>query len=67
MLCGEVSRDLGLSDDLADPDELSVREAGRIGGTMVKRLVEKGEEKLEAERVTSRAPAPGTGAGSETP
>lgn len=52
----EVARDLGLSDDLQDPDQLSVREAGKIGGTMVKRLVEKGEEKLAAEQLTSRTP-----------
>ncbi|MDI6870476.1 MAG: alpha/beta-type small acid-soluble spore protein [Bacillota bacterium] len=63
----EVAQELGLDDDLRDPDELTVREAGKIGGQMVKRLVEKGEEKLAAEQLTSRVPAPGTGAGSEAP
>lgn len=45
----ETARELGLDDDLKDPDELSVREAGRIGGNMVKKLVEKGEEALAVE------------------
>lgn len=45
----EVAKELDLADDLADPDELSVREAGKIGGNMVKRLVEKGEEAIAKE------------------
>lgn len=43
----ETARELGLDDDLAaGGDELTVREAGKIGGNMVKKLVEKGEEAL---------------------
>lgn len=42
----EVARELGLDDDLADPDELSVREAGKIGGQMVRRLIKAGKEQL---------------------
>ena len=45
----EVARELGLEDDLADPDRLSVREAGKIGGQMVRRLIKEGERRL-AER-----------------
>ncbi|HHW15198.1 MAG TPA: small, acid-soluble spore protein, alpha/beta type [Firmicutes bacterium] len=52
----EVAEDLGLADDLQDPDELSVREAGKIGGNMVKRLVEKGEERLAAEQSATGVP-----------
>lgn len=41
----ETARELGLDDDLAaGGDELSVKEAGKIGGNMVKKLVKKGEE-----------------------
>ena len=49
----ETAKDLGLEDDLQNPgDELTVREAGKIGGNMVKKLVEKGEQAMaeEAER-----------------
>ncbi len=43
----ETARELGLDDDLAaGGDELTVREAGKIGGNMVKKLVEKGEEAI---------------------
>ena len=42
----QVARELGLEDDLADPDRLSVREAGKIGGQMVRRLIREGERRL---------------------
>ena len=42
----EVARELGLQDDLADPDRLSVREAGQIGGQMVRRLIREGKRRL---------------------
>ncbi|NPV51956.1 MAG: small, acid-soluble spore protein, alpha/beta type [Firmicutes bacterium] len=45
----ETTEQLGLSDDLKDPDELSVREAGKIGGKMVRKLVKTGEEALARE------------------
>ncbi len=46
----ETAKELGLDDDLAaGGDELSVREAGKIGGNMVKKLVEKGEQELARE------------------
>lgn len=46
----DVAKELGLDDDLqAGGDELSVREAGKIGGNMVKRLVEAGKEKIVEE------------------
>lgn len=46
----ETARELGLDDDLAaGGDELTVREAGKIGGNMVKKLVEKGEEAIAAQ------------------
>lgn len=45
----ETAEQLGLDDDLGDADELSVREAGKIGGNMVRRLVKKGEAALERE------------------
>lgn len=46
----ETAKELGLNDDLAaGGDELTVREAGKIGGNMVKKLVEKGEESLTKE------------------
>ncbi|NLW47529.1 MAG: alpha/beta-type small acid-soluble spore protein [Firmicutes bacterium] len=48
----ETARELGLDDDLAEGgDELTVREAGKIGGNMVKKLVKKGEQEIaEAEK-----------------
>lgn len=46
----ETARELGLDDDLAaGGDELSVREAGKIGGNMVRKMVEKGEAALNRE------------------
>lgn len=46
----ETAKELGLDDDLAaGGDELSVREAGTIGGNMVKKLVEKGKEEIGRE------------------
>lgn len=46
----ETARELGLDDDLAaGGDELTVREAGKIGGNMVKKLIEKGEKALSDE------------------
>ena len=46
----ETAKELGLDDDLAaGGDELTVREAGKIGGNMVKKLVEKGKEALTNE------------------
>jgi hypothetical protein len=60
----EVAKELGLSDDLKDPDELSVREAGKIGGHLVKRLIEKGEETLAAEQAAG-PPATGPGTTAE--
>lgn len=47
----ETAKELGLDDDLAGGgDELTVREAGKIGGNMVKKLIEKGEQEIaEAE------------------
>jgi hypothetical protein len=48
----ETARELGLDDDLAaGGDELSVREAGKIGGNMVKKLIEKGEQQIAKENV----------------
>jgi hypothetical protein len=47
----DTARELGLDDDLkAGGDELSVREAGKIGGNMVKKLVEEGKEKIIEEQ-----------------
>lgn len=45
----ETAQQLGLDDDLKDPDELSVREAGKIGGNMVRKLIKKGEEAIAEE------------------
>jgi hypothetical protein len=46
----ETARELGLEDDLANAgDELTVREAGKIGGNMVRKLVKAGEEVLAEE------------------
>jgi len=42
----ETAEQLGLTDDLKDPDKLSAVEAGKIGGQMVKKLVKKGERAL---------------------
>jgi hypothetical protein len=46
----EATKELGLDDDLAaGGDEISVKEAGKIGGNMVKKMVEKGERELTKE------------------
>ncbi|BAF60165.1 MAG: alpha/beta-type small acid-soluble spore protein [Pelotomaculum sp.] len=46
----ETAKELGLEDDLKDGgDELSVREAGKIGGNMVRKLVKSGEQALAEE------------------
>lgn len=46
----ETAKELGLEDDLANPgDELTVREAGKIGGNMVRKLVKAGEKALASE------------------
>ncbi len=43
----ETARELGLDDDLANPgDELTAREAGKIGGQMVRKLIKAGEKAL---------------------
>lgn len=47
----EVAEDLNLDDDLqAGGDELTVKEAGKIGGNVTRRLVEKGKEALSEEK-----------------
>lgn len=45
----ETAKELGLENDLSDPDELTVREAGKIGGNMTKKLVKAGERALAKE------------------
>ncbi|MGB9866962.1 MAG: small, acid-soluble spore protein, alpha/beta type [Bacillota bacterium] len=45
----ETAKQLGLDDDLSDPDQLTVREAGKIGGNMVRKLVKQGERAIAAE------------------
>lgn len=55
----EVAEQLGLDDDLQNPDELTVREAGKVGGQMVKRLIDKGKEAIAEEDQGSRG-TPGT-------
>ncbi|MDH7577092.1 MAG: small, acid-soluble spore protein, alpha/beta type [Bacillota bacterium] len=46
----ETARRLGLDDDLANAgDELTVREAGKIGGNMVRELIKAGEKALAEE------------------
>lgn len=46
----ETAKELGLEDDLSNPgDELTVRETGKIGGNMTKKLVKEGEKALEEE------------------
>jgi len=47
----ETARELGLADDLANAGErLSVREAGKIGGHMVKKLIQAGQQALAKEK-----------------
>lgn len=51
----ETARELGLDDDLARAgDELTVREAGKIGGHMVKKLIKAGEQALARENNQKR-------------
>ncbi|MGE5557775.1 MAG: small, acid-soluble spore protein, alpha/beta type [Bacillota bacterium] len=59
----ETAREMGLDDDLAAGDGgLTVREAGKIGGNMVRKLVEKGEEALaESETETETETENGSG------
>ena len=46
----ETARELGLEDDLArSGDSLSVREAGKIGGQMVKKMIQAGQKALNEE------------------
>ncbi|MGQ9779119.1 MAG: small, acid-soluble spore protein, alpha/beta type [Bacillota bacterium] len=46
----ETARELDLDDDLQNPgEELTVREAGKIGGNMVRKLIKKGEQALAEE------------------
>lgn len=46
----ETARELGLEDDLAQAgDKLTVREAGKIGGQMVKKLIQAGQKALSEE------------------
>ena len=53
----ETAKELKLDDDLQNSgDELTVREAGKIGGNMVKKLVEQGERALEEERKEPDSP-----------
>ncbi len=45
-----TARELGLDDDLANAgEELTVREAGKIGGNMVRKLIQAGKKALAAE------------------
>ena len=47
----ETARELGLADDLANSGErLSVREAGKIWGHMVKKLIQAGQQALAKEK-----------------
>ncbi len=46
----EVAKDLNLADDLRrGGDDLTVKEAGKIGGNVTRRLVEKGKKTLREE------------------
>jgi len=46
----ETAKEFGLDDDLAGGgDQLTVREAGKIGGNMTKKLVQAGEKALAEE------------------
>lgn len=55
----ETAEQLGLDDNLKSPDELSVREAGKIGGQMTRKLVRKGEQSMsrESARKTDMKPS----------
>ncbi|NPV28963.1 MAG: alpha/beta-type small acid-soluble spore protein [Firmicutes bacterium] len=51
----QTARELGLDDDLANAgDELTVREAGKIGGNMVRKLIKAGEKALAEENSKER-------------
>ena len=46
----EVAKDLNLADDLRrGGDDLTIKEAGKIGGNVTRRLVEKGKKTLREE------------------
>lgn len=46
----ETAEELKLDDDLEEGgDELTVREAGKIGGNMVRKLVEKGKQVIDGQ------------------
>lgn len=47
----EVAQDLGLDDDIKERGwgNMTTREVGKIGGTMVKRLIRRAEEDLSRE------------------
>ncbi|MCY0880283.1 MAG: alpha/beta-type small acid-soluble spore protein [Firmicutes bacterium] len=48
----EVAEDLGLNDDIRSRGwgNMTTREVGKIGGTMVKRLIERAEQQLREEQ-----------------
>jgi hypothetical protein len=48
----EVAADLGLDDDIQSRGwgNMTTREVGKIGGTMVKRLIQKAEQDIATER-----------------
>ncbi len=47
----ETARELGLDDDLTNAgDELTVREAGKIGGNMVRKLIQVGKRAMGINR-----------------
>lgn len=51
----ETARELHLEDDLkAGGNALSAREAGRIGGQMVRKLVEAGEKSLQESEINNK-------------
>lgn len=53
----ETARELHLEDDLkAGGNALSAREAGRIGGQMVRKLVEAGERSLQETQLDNKKP-----------
>ena len=45
----ETAQELGLADELEQPEQMTTQEAGRIGGQMVRKLVERGKKDLEEE------------------
>jgi hypothetical protein len=54
----ETAKELGLDNDLArSGEDLTVREAGKIGGQMVKKLIKAGEKAISDER--GKGPDPG--------